>query len=108
MIAAFRNDLDILAGMGLRSLLEAICVHKDIIGKNLELKIENLYKAGYISQKEIPILQELRKIGNSTVHNIEKLPASILDNALTVINHTLKTIYYLPKVDAKIKKRRIK
>jgi hypothetical protein len=106
LIAAFRNDLDILAGIGLRSLIEAICVHKNIAGRNLEVKIENLYKAGYISQMEIPILQKLRKMGNSTVHNIEKLPASVLDKALEVMNHTLKTVYYLPRVDAKIKSKK--
>lgn len=103
VIVAFRNDLDILAGMGLRALLEALCMHRNITGRNLKLKIENLHKEGYISRREMPILQKLREIGNSTVHQIRKPSSAVLDNALGIINHTLKTVYYIPKVDAKIK-----
>lgn len=101
---AFEHRTSILAGMGLRSLIEALCLQRNITGNNLKVKIENLYKEGYISKNEMPILQRLREMGNTTVHQIKKPSFIVLSNALSIINHTLKTIYIIPKMDKKISK----
>ena len=99
---AFEYQTLILAGMGLRSLIEALCLQRKITGNNLKVKIENLFKEGYISKNEMPILQRLREMGNTTVHQIKKPSFIVLSNALSIINHTLKTIYVIPKLDKKV------
>ena len=62
---AFREESNILAGIGLRMLVEGICLEKAIKGKNLQDKINNLNSAGLLSTNEIPILDKLRVIARS-------------------------------------------
>lgn len=101
--AAFREEANILAGIGLRVLVEALCLHQKIQGRNLQEKIKNLHTSGLISKSEEPILDKLRLIGNSSAHEIRSLPIDKLEYALQIINHVLKSIYILPKINKKLK-----
>ncbi len=100
---AFKEESNILAGVGLRMLVEAICMERKIKGKNLQEKIKNLSPAGLISANEIPILDKLRLIGNFSAHEIKSFSNEMLDYALEIINHILKTIYLLPQINRKLK-----
>jgi hypothetical protein len=51
---AFDGDANILAGMGLRALVEAICLQQGITGNRLVDKINNLQAAGLPSRKAYP------------------------------------------------------
>ena len=103
VISAFDTDSEILAGLGLRTLVEAICIEQKISGANLQKKIINLKEQGLISNNETPILDKLRLIGNFAAHEIKGLPLDILSYALDIVNHVLKSIYILPKINRKIK-----
>lgn len=100
---AFENDANMLAGIGLRMLIEAACLEQHIQGSNLKIKIERLHDAGLISKNEIAILDKLREIGNMSAHEIKSFSIYKLKHALEVINHILKSIYILPKISKKIK-----
>jgi hypothetical protein len=100
---AFENDSNILAGIGLRTLVEAVCLHQKIAGKNLQDKIKNLQTQGLISSAELPILDKLRLIGNMSTHQVKAIPLDKLNYALDIINHVLKSIYVLPKINRKLK-----
>lgn len=100
---AFKEESNILTGVGLRMLIEGICVERNIKGKNLQEKIKNLNPAGLISANEIPILDKLRLIGNFSTHEIKSFSNEMLEYALEIINHILKTIYVLPKINKKLK-----
>lgn len=100
---AFESDSNILAGVGLRTLVEAMCLQQKILGKNLQEKIKNLHAAGLISSAELPILDKLRMIGNMSTHEIKAIPLDKLDYALEIVNHVLRSIYILPKVNKKLK-----
>ncbi len=99
---AFENDAEILSGLGLRTLTEAICIEQKVTGNNLQTKIVSLKDQGLISVNEVPILDKLRVIGNFAAHEIKGLPLDILSYALDIINHVLKSIYILPKINKKI------
>lgn len=43
-VAAFAADCKVLAAVGCRAIIEAVCLDKKIVGKDLELKINNLLK----------------------------------------------------------------
>ena len=101
---AFSESLSTLSGIGLRTLLESICIHQSIQGRTLKDKIDNLYKGGFISQKDLPILHNLREIGNVTVYQIKKPNQRTLDYSLAILNHTLKSLYTIPHLHAKLKK----
>jgi hypothetical protein len=101
---AFQTDIPILTGIGLRTLLEAICVNEKIPGRNLQEKIENLYKKDYVAKKSLPILHDLRLIGNVTAHQMKKPTERTLDYSLEILHHTLKGLYITPYLHAKLKK----
>lgn len=99
----FENEGNKLAGVGLRMLVEAICLEQKIMGSNLKIKIEKLHDKGLISKNEIPILDKLREMGNTSAHEIKSFPLDKLEYALDILNHVLKSIYVLPKINRKLK-----
>ena len=100
---AFSSDSAILAGIGLRTIVESICLNQGIAGTNLQQKIKGLHQQGLISKSEEPILDKLRLIGNSSAHEIKKLSMDKLEYALGIVNHVLRSIYVLPKLNKKLK-----
>lgn len=100
---AFRNTIYNLAGIGLRTIIEAVCIQQKIKGRNLQQKIENLYQTGLVSNNDLSVLQNLREIGNISAHRIKSPSESTLENALHVVNHTLRSIYIIPKKAKKIR-----
>ena len=100
---AFKENSNILAGVGLRMLVEALCLEQKIKGRNLQEKIKNLHTSGLISANEVPILDKLRLIGNFSAHEIKGLSISKLEYALDIVNHVLKSIYILPKINKKLR-----
>lgn len=100
---AFEADSAILAGVGLRALVEAVCIDQKIPGQNLLVKIQGLHGKGFVSAAELPILDKLRLIGNISAHEIKSLPMDKLELALSIINHVLTSIYILPKINKRLK-----
>jgi hypothetical protein len=101
--SSFEYEISILAGVGLRMMVEAICIDQKIPGQNLQVKIQNLHTKGFISASERPILDKLRLIGNISAHEIKAISISKLNYALGIVNHVLKSIYILPKINKKLK-----
>lgn len=100
---AFKTESNILSGIGLRMLVEGICIEKEIQGKNLQEKIKNMNSVGLLSTNEIPILDKLRIIGNFSAHEIKGFSNEMLSYALDIINHILKSVYILPIINRKLK-----
>lgn len=103
VVDAFKSNSNVLAGLGLRTLVEAICIHRKIPGRNLEVKIQNLQVKGFISSAELPILDKLRVIGNVSAHKIKSVKMDALNHAIQIVNHVIKSIYILPLLNKKIK-----
>ena len=103
VMIAFKNNAPILSGIGLRALVEAICLQQKIQGYNLHLKIKELHTRGLISKQELPILDKLRTIGNAAAHKIKAVDEDSLRHALLIINHVLRSVYILPGFSKKIK-----
>jgi hypothetical protein len=103
VVSAFETDSAVLLGVGLRVLVEAICVHQGIPGNNLLKKIEALHREGFISKSELPILDKLRIIGNDSAHKMKSLPMNKLELAVGIVNHILTSIYILPIINKRLK-----
>ncbi|WP_413791988.1 MULTISPECIES: DUF4145 domain-containing protein [unclassified Pseudomonas] len=84
-----------LAGIGLRTTIEAICNDQAIPGKELSTRITNLAVKGLISKKESTRLHTIRFMGNDAAHDIKKPSKTHLDAALAIVEHLLKTVYIL-------------
>jgi hypothetical protein len=103
---AYEYEANLLAGIGLRMLIEAICLNQKIEGANLKIKIERLHSNGFIAKNDIPILDKLREIGNTTAHEIKGFSNYKLKYALEIVNHVLKSIYILPTFQKKLAAKR--
>lgn len=93
----------VLTGIGIRALVEAICLNRKIEGYNLMLKIQELYKQGLITKRQQTVLDKLRGVGNAAAHRIKPMNDTTLYNAMHIINHMLRDMYVIPKSGKKIR-----
>jgi len=99
-ILALKGGSLLLAGVGFRAAIEAICIEENIKGYSLEQKINNLAKNRLITEKEAERLHTIRFLGNDSVHEIEIPSEEKLYMVLNIVEHLLKNLYILDK-DAK-------
>lgn len=95
--SALCSRLPILAGIGIRALIEAICTEKKARGKDLKAKIDNLVDIGLLTNAGAEILHSLRILGNRAAHEVEPHSELALGSAMDVVEHLLIGVYILPK-----------
>ncbi len=106
-VKAINMGVNILAGGGLRAIVEAICKEKAVGGVNLKDKIDNLKKKDFLTQAQADLLHEERYIGNKALHEITAPSSRDLRDGLDIIESMLKTIYVLPEKAESLRKRRL-
>jgi|GEM_PF-762055 hypothetical protein len=120
--SALASELAILAGIGLRSMVEAIC--KDLIEKqeqetgetiqvsvdkqsttkksiqevSLKRKIEYFKEIRIFNENFEQILQIIREIGNDATHETKALPLRHLKSAMQIIEHFIRHHYLSPAI----------
>ena len=93
VISAHDDGLYLLCSVGLRGLLEGICVDKNISGRTLEKQINGM--TAVLPPAIVKNLHGFRFIGNDAVHQL-KVPAAFeLRLALDVIEDILNFLYAL-------------
>jgi hypothetical protein len=97
-VQAFNSGLDVLCAAGLRTLIEGICDDKQIKGKTLELKIDNL--KDILPQNIVQSLHSFRFMGNIAVH--ELMPPKHID-LLIAIEMSEDLLNFLYELDYKIR-----
>jgi hypothetical protein len=100
--SALCNGLPILAGIGLRAIVEAVCMQKSSTGKDLKQKIDSLASLGLITADGAKILHSLRFMGNKAAHEVKKHTETEIDAAFDVIEILLQGVYVSPKRAAKL------
>lgn len=70
-IEAYNNGLLTLCGIGIRAIIEAICLEEIILVEGLNNKIDELIKKGIVTPKLGDGLQESRLLGNESAHELE-------------------------------------
>lgn len=94
---AIGNDMNILAGVGIRALVESVCQDVSASGGNLKEKIDDLVLKGVMTSSGSDILHSLRLLGNESVHEIKPQEEDVLDTAFDVVEHLLNTVYIIPE-----------
>jgi hypothetical protein len=91
----------VLAGIGLRATVEAICREHQVEGRNLSTQISRLAAAGLISRKDARNLQGIRFMGNDAAHDLQSPKKEAIRIALRIVEHVLETQYTLtPQAEA--------
>lgn len=103
--SALCNKLYVLAGVGIRALIEVVCKDKSANGSNLENKIDNLVSMGVLTKDGAEILHSLRIMGNKAAHEVKPHSEEDLNTAFDVVEHLLEGVYLLPKKAKKLPKR---
>lgn len=82
-----------LAAAGFRAVIESICLDKQVSGKTLEAKINNMQKAGIITLADRNRFHSVRFLGNDSVHEIKTPERRTLLGVLEIIEGILKNLY---------------
>ena len=94
--ASLCNGLNVLAGIGMRAVLEMVCKDQGIVSGKLREKVDGLAERGIVVVNDAEILQNLRFLGNESAHEAAPHTPKELIAALTVIEHLLTSLYVLP------------
>ncbi|HBV5672996.1 TPA: DUF4145 domain-containing protein [Klebsiella aerogenes] len=97
VLIALREDSKVLAGLGLRAAVEAVCNDLQIPGRNLEIRINKLASSGYISKNDADRLHGIRFMGNDAAHDIKTPKGTALSVALQIVEHLIASVYILEK-----------
>jgi hypothetical protein len=92
---AMHANQPILAGIGIRAILETICKDKAAIGSNLFKQIDGLKTQGVLSPNGAIVLHKLRVLGNSAAHEVKPHTDDQLSLAFDVLDNLLLNVYVL-------------
>jgi len=95
-VNALNNDQLILAGIGIRALIETICKEKSASGSNLQAKIDWLVSEKILTESDAVILHRIRTLGNQAAHEATPHSGDQLSLALDICEHLLKGVYLIP------------
>ncbi|MGN0920221.1 MAG: DUF4145 domain-containing protein [Cellvibrio sp.] len=96
-LSALNNHSPVLAGIGLRVLIEAICKENNADGGNLYSKIDDLVIKKILTPGGSTILHKIRTLGNEAAHEVKPHNEKQLGLAMEVVEHVLNDVYIIPK-----------
>lgn len=96
-ITALGEQANILASIGLRACVEAVCNHLKISGSSLDKRIDSLFKAGHVSNTDKRRLHAIRFLGNDAAHEIREPEERDLLIALDIVDHLLNSVFILER-----------
>jgi hypothetical protein len=96
-LTALSVQAPILAAIGLRALVEAVCKEKEAKGGDLFNKIDSLVEQRILTPTGASILHKIRTLGNSAAHEAKPHSERQLALAMDIVEHMLKDVYVLPK-----------
>ena len=104
LYVALQNKLNVLAGIGIRALLESLMVKtvgdKGRFAENLKA----LGSAGHVSRGQYELLESTLEIGHAAMHRNFVPPDEALVACMDVTEHVIQSIYVFPRLSASLKK----
>jgi hypothetical protein len=95
--AALSSKLKILAGVGIRALIEGVCLEEEAKGINLKERINDLVAKGILTASNAETLHKTRFLGNKSAHELEVAKDQELGIAFDIVENMLQTLYIIPK-----------
>lgn len=96
-LKALATQSPVLAGIGVRALLETVCKEKSATGHDLLTKIDSLVASAVLTPASAAILHKIRTLGNSAAHEAKPHSDKQLALAFNIVEHLLKDVYILPR-----------
>ena len=96
-LKALNSNQPILAGIGLRALVEAVCEEEGVAAKNLQKKIDGLVTKDKLTQDDANVLHHIRALGNEAAHEAKPHSIGKLSRALDIVEYLLQGVYIFPR-----------
>ncbi|ENM3829461.1 DUF4145 domain-containing protein [Vibrio cholerae] len=96
LISAFNQDLNIVVAIGIRALIEGICVQEGIgddLAFNLGKKLSLLEKRGHIPSSIIQGLKSVKVFGDDAAHRLASADKANLSLAIDLVEALLTQLY---------------
>ncbi len=93
---ALAAELKLLVGIGIRALVEAVCLEEQSTRGDLKMKIDDLVVKNVLTKGNADILHKTRFLGNSAAHEIEPPSDAEIDVAFDIVENLLETVYIVP------------
>ena len=103
-LKALSNKAPILAAIGIRAVVEAVCNDKGCTTENLEKSIDRLVEKGHLASDQADFLHLQRFMGNAAAHEIAAPEKAELGAALDIAENLLINLYVLPVLAQKMEK----
>ncbi len=97
-VAALNGPQPILAAVGIRAIVEAVCKHKRAKGHNLKQRIDSLVARGVLTRAQVNVLHKTRFLGNQAAHEAKPATAAVLDVAMQIAENMLTNVYLLKRL----------
>ncbi|MBT9449996.1 DUF4145 domain-containing protein [Akkermansia glycaniphila] len=97
-LSAYQRGLDLLATVGLRMIIDAICQAKKEQEEISKAKIDSLCESGFINEKQRDLIIKIYSCGNSAAHEFEPLCNHELTASFTAMFIILDNMFHLPKL----------
>ena len=107
-VTALNSGTLILAGAGLRAIVEAICTNANVPHGNLQSKIDALVKQNLLAQPQADLLHEERYLGNAAIHEIEPPSRRDVEDGLTIVETLLNTMFVAAATAQRLRDRRLR
>jgi hypothetical protein len=95
-IKAIDDEQPILAAIGIRAIVEAVCTDLKVKADDLKKQIDKLQLKGLVTVEGARCLQTLRVLGNNAAHSVQRHTDQQLIAAIQVVEHLLEGTYILP------------
>ena len=95
-ILSIENEQYVLAGIGIRAIVETVCKDLDAKGSNLFDKINSLKDKSIVTPEGADTLHKLRVLGNDAAHEVKAHNSQQLELAMKIIEHMLDGTYIIP------------
>lgn len=101
-LTALSNRAPILAAIGIRAVVEAVCKDKGCTRRDLEKNIDLLVEKGHLAADQADFLHLQRFMGNAAAHEIAPPEQTELSAALDIAENLLTNLYVLPTLAEKM------
>lgn len=95
-LSALNANNSVLAGIGLRAIIETVCKDQSATGHKLYSQIDSLVVQSVLTKEGADILHKLRVLGNEAAHEVKPHSNVHLGLAFDVVDHLLQGVYILP------------
>jgi hypothetical protein len=96
------NNQPVLAGIGIRALVEAVCAEEKANGRTLEKRIDDLAAKNVLTVTAAATLHRTRVFGNAAAHEVAPPNDEQLEAAMEVAEQLLMNIYILPAIGERL------